>query len=247
MFSSEYRESVRRKIIEYSKSDARITSAAAVGSYARKCQDRWSDIDLTFGFDPVHSIDTMLKSWTEYVSNEYSGVPILDIKRGKTIYRVFVFPGCLQVDLSFTPQSDFGPAGPHFDLLFGTFNENTAIVSNTIDDSFGYMMHHLIRVRICIERKRLWQAEYWLNEARNYALKIACRARGLNTDHGRGFDDLPASLLEPLKASIIRELSSDELMKGLQCIVSILDDLSPEAKELYLRFKLHFDVLADSE
>ncbi len=68
----------------------------------------------------------------------------------------------------------------------------------------GLAVHHLVRARICIERGRLWQAEYWISEARNQALSLACLHRGLPTSYGRGFDDLPAEILEPLANALKR-------------------------------------------
>jgi hypothetical protein len=38
---------------------------------------------------------------------------------GATIYRVFLLPGCLQLDLSFTREREFGAAAPTFQLRFG--------------------------------------------------------------------------------------------------------------------------------
>jgi len=228
MFTPEYREEVREKLIQHSREDKRIVSAAAVGSYAGNAVDRWSDIDLTFGYDPVFSIDSMLNSWTEYVSSEFSGVPILDISRGSSVYRVFIFPGCLQVDLSFTPQSDFGSISRHFSLIYGSKKDLPNAAGQSAEECFGFLAHHLLRVRVCVERGRLWQAEFWLSEARNYALKLCCLSRGLNTDHGRGFDDLPQDILEPYKNTLIKELTSEELAKALSALILQIDKISPE-------------------
>lgn len=114
MFTVEYRDEVRNKIIAKAKTDRRIVSAAVVGSYAKGTVDKWSDIDLTFGVDEAFSITSLLDSWTEYITREFSGVVLLDVHRGKTIYRVFVLPGCLQLDLSFSPAKEFGAVGQHF-------------------------------------------------------------------------------------------------------------------------------------
>ena len=61
MFTVSYREEVRQKIIDKSKMDHRIVSAAVIGSYAQGTVDRWSDIDLTFGVDePMTAAETIL-------------------------------------------------------------------------------------------------------------------------------------------------------------------------------------------
>jgi hypothetical protein len=52
-----------------------------------------------------------------------------------------------------------------------------------------------LHVRACIERGRLWQAEYDLNALRERALMLACVRRGLQATYGRGFDELPVDVL----------------------------------------------------
>jgi hypothetical protein len=232
LFTIQYREDVREKIIDHAKNDTRIVSAAIIGSYARNAEDRWSDIDLTFGVDRSFSISSLLDSWTGYILNEFSGNVLFDVRRGNTIYRVFILPGSLQVDLSFSPADEFGAAGQHFKLLYGTQYKIIQPEPQSTQELFGYLIHHILRARFCMERNRLWQAEFWVSEARNYALKLACGSRGLNSDYGRGFDDLPQSILDTYKASFIKELSKTEIMKGIHVIISGLGDISQEVKEL---------------
>ena len=93
MFTIQFRDEVREKIISKAKSDSRIVSAAVIGSYAQGTVDRWSDIDLTFGVNELFTIKELLDSWTDYVLNEFHGVMLFDVKSGSTIYRVFILPG----------------------------------------------------------------------------------------------------------------------------------------------------------
>ena len=51
---------------------------------------------------------------------EFDAVSLFDLPFLSTLYRVFLFPGSLQVDLSFTPGREFGALGPKFRLLFGS-------------------------------------------------------------------------------------------------------------------------------
>lgn len=75
------------------------------------------------------------------------------------IYRVFVLPGSLQVDLSFTPASHFRPAGPKFALLFGEAGPSDAPPPPTPGHFFGLGVVQALHARRCIERARHWQAE----------------------------------------------------------------------------------------
>lgn len=237
MFSLNYREDIRNAILLRAKQDERIISAAIIGSYAKGTVDRWSDIDLTFGVDEKYLIDDVLCDWTKYVRTEFNGVDLLDVKRGNTIYRVFVLPGNLQMDLSFSPESEFGALNKDFVLLYGKQYEKLQPQNQTVENLFGWIIHHLIRTRYCVERNRLWQAEFWLSEARDYMLKIACMERGLNPDHGRGFDDLPEDILVYASESYIKEVRREEILLSIKRIISALSIIIVGSKHLLLKYK----------
>ncbi|MBD0332251.1 MAG: nucleotidyltransferase domain-containing protein [Chitinophagaceae bacterium] len=241
MFTIQYRDEVRERIISKAKSDCRIVSAAVIGSYAQGTVDRWSDIDLTFGVDESYSTRSLIDSWTDYVLKEFTGIVLFDVQVGNTIYRVFILPGCLQVDLSFSPASEFGAMGPHFKLLYGRQyekpqygkkNEKWQTQPQPTQEMFGYMVHHILRARFCAERNKLWQAEFWISETRNYALKLACISRGLNADYGRGFDDLPNDILSSFKDAYVKELSKNEILRVIKVIITGLPNISNEVKKL---------------
>ena len=237
MFTSQFREEVRDKIISKATSDFRIVSAAVIGSYASGTVDRWSDIDLTFGIDAAYTTNTLLESWTAYIQNEFKGTVLFDVSSGSTVYRVFILPGCLQVDLSFSPAIEFGAMGPHFNLLYGHQYEKPQYPAQPNREIFGYLMHHLLRAKICSERNKFWQAEVWIAEARNYALKLACIAHGLNAYYGRGYDDLPVEIHNLFKESFVRELSGEEISRTLKIVVDGLPKISMEVKDYCLDFE----------
>src|SRR6188768_998812 len=108
MFSIEDRNRVRDRALELASSDERVVAGAIVGSLALDEGDRWSDLDLTFGVaDGVPVLD-VLDDWSRRFAAEFDAVQLFDLPAGSTIYRVFLFPGCLQFDLSFSPASEFG-------------------------------------------------------------------------------------------------------------------------------------------
>ena len=228
MFSTKDRELVRDHILQLANSDARVTAGAVVGSLALGEGDRWSDLDLTFAVADDYSIFDVLEDWTRNILNELDATHLFDLPRGASIYRVFLLPGCLQLDLSFTPASKFGAAGPKFKLLFGTSVERPSIALPA-QELFGYAVHHALRARFCIERGRHWQAEYWISGTRDYALSLACRRRGLPANEGRGFDDLPLDVREVFIPSLVTSLERDELLRALRYVI---DGLLGEAEEL---------------
>lgn len=247
MFTEQYRESIRERIISKAKEDKRIAAAAVIGSYAKGAVDRWSDIDLTFGVSKHFTIPEMLSSWAEYVSNEFNGKKIFDLQSGNTTYRVFILPGCLQLDLSFSPASDFGTIGGHFHLLFGKQFPKSLPEQQSVEDIFGYLIHHILRARFCAERNKLWQSEFWLNESRNYALKLACIAEGVSADYGRGLDDLPINVLRSFEETFIKKLSKDDLLRTLRTIIHIIPSISSEALMYYKKFENTFIEIAQEE
>ena len=222
MFSVENRERVRERLVEMARADPRVTSAAAVGGSAEPEMDRWSDIDLTFGLAEGVAIEDVLRDWTRDLENEFGAVTLFDLPYQSTIYRVFLLPGSLQVDLSFTPGADFGALGPKFALLFGTSTERQQAVPASAEHLFGMGVHHAVRGRICIERGRMWQAEYWISAVRDHALMLACLRHGLAASFGRGFDALPADVREPASEALARSLDRPELLRSLRVATDLL-------------------------
>ena len=95
-----------------------------------------------------------------------------------------------------------------------------------------YAVHHALRARFCIERGRVWQAEYWISETRNYALNLACRSRELPARNGRGFDNLPPAVLNKFKDSFAVSLEHAELFRALRNVIEGLLSETDEVQEL---------------
>ena len=219
MFSIEDRNRVKDHVLRMADSDGRVVAGAVVGSLALSDGDRWSDLDLTFAVADDHSIFDVLEEWTGDILKEFNAAQLFDLPSGPSIYRVFLLPGCLQFDLSFTPASKFGAAGPKFRLLFGETVDRPFPKPPEAQTLFGYAVHHALRARFCIERGRFWQAENWISATRDYALQLACLRRNLPTSQGRGFDDLPAEIHEVFKSTFAANLSRDELLRALRGVI----------------------------
>src|SRR5690349_1810906 len=115
------RERVHDRVLRLAASDERVVAGAVVGSLAfGDSGDCWSDLDLTFAVADDQPMLGVLEDWTRTVIEEFDAVHLFDVPAGPSIYRVFLLPGCLQFDLSFTPASQFGALGPKFRLLFGS-------------------------------------------------------------------------------------------------------------------------------
>ena len=214
MFSVEDRERARELLIEKARSDSRVVAAAAVGSSASG-GDRWSDLDLTFGVVDGTPVEAVLTDWTQVLLADFDAAVLFDLPVLSTIYRVFLLPGALQVDLSFTPAADFGARGPRFQLLFGAVVERPFALPPSPEHIFGLGAHHAVRGHICIERGRLWQAEYWIHGVRDQALTLACHRLGLEMGNGRGFDRLPQEILDSFVGALVGALTVADLRRAL--------------------------------
>lgn len=229
MFSVNDRDRIRDYVLQLASSDERVVAGAVVGSLALGGGDRWSDLDLTFGVADNFSIFDVLEDLTLKVMKEFDAAHLFDLPSGPSIYRVFLMPGCLQFDLSFTPASKFGATGPKFKLLFGSAVEKPYNPTPSAHELFGYAVHHALRARFCIERGRYWQAEYWISALRDHALDLACRHRGLPAVNGRGFDDLPSEVRGFFQSALVTSLERDELMHALRAAI---EGLLREADEV---------------
>lgn len=243
MFSIEERQQVHDRVLRLAASDARVVAGAVVGSLALDEADRWSDLDLTFAVADDQSMPGVLEDWTRILATEFDAVQLFDLPAGASIYRVFLLPGCLQFDLSFTPASQFGAIGPKFNLLFGCAVEKVPVPLPSAHLLFGYAVHHALRARFCIERGRLWQAEYWISGVRDYALSLACRRRGLAVAHGRGYDDLPAEVRDRFVGSLVAGLERTELLRALGCAVEGLLLETEEVQEMATSVRPQLDQL----
>lgn len=235
-FTVEERQAIQARILELAHADSRIVAGALVGSLAKAAGDRWSDLDLTFGLAAGVSIDTVLDDWTVRMGREFAAVQLFDLPRLTSIYRVFLLPNNLQVDLSFTPAADFGALGPKFTLLFGRVVERTPLPKASAQHLFGLAAHHALRARICVERRRFWQAEYWISDLRDTALSLACMRHGLEENEARGFDGLPPQILALAQAAIVRSVDPAELLRALGAAVELLlheaDDIGTVAAKI---------------
>jgi hypothetical protein len=214
MFTIADRDAARDHVLAMARADGRIVAAAAVGSLVTG-GDRWSDVDLTFAVEDAIPVSDVLDAWTQRLVADLDAIVLFDLPAGPTVYRVFLLPGGLQVDLSFTPAAQFGAGGPRFRLVFGEERVHRAPPPAPTDELFGWAAAYVREARACIERGRLWQAEHSINAVRDNALAIACARRGLPARFGRGFDDLPASVLADFDAARAHTLSRDALLAAL--------------------------------
>jgi transposase len=220
MFKAEERDRVRERLLELAEADPSVEAAAITGSYVAGESDDWSDIDLAFGIRG--ELPPVLEGWTELVYRQFTALHHWDLPFGSSIYRVFLLPDWLEVDIAFTPIADFGARGPRWRTVFGESREPTSSIPPRRDDLVGLGWHHVLHARACIERGKPWQAEWLINGVREHVLSLACLRLGYPTAYAKGADLLPAGLSVPLESTLVRSLDGEELRRALAAAAAAL-------------------------
>ncbi len=248
MFTVAEREAVSAAIVERARSWPDIVAGAVVGSLADGPGDAFSDIDLTFAVrDGVDRVP-LVEAWSVWMREQFGADVLLDVTSGPTLYRVFLLPSALQVDLSFTPEPSFAPAGPQFRLLFGSAGPSPGPrTPRDPADLYGWAVHHLLRARLCLERGRLWQSEFWIAHAREIVFQLAAQRRGWRIDYGRTFDDLPAVILEPMRRSLVGELTREALLRAIGAVGEGLLAETDGVESMATRLRPHIERFSRAE
>ncbi len=219
MFTPEQRARVRADLLEYGANDHRISGTAITGSAAAESEDKWSDIDLAFGLVDAADMPAVLSEWTSYMYEKQLALHHLDMTAGAWIYRVFLLPGTLQVDLAFVHASEFRPLALPFRLIFGTANELREFPPLTPGGIIGLGWLYALHARSCIARMRMWQAEYMVSGVRDHALALACIRHDLPAIYGRGMDRLPKEVTDLFEGALVQQLNKAELLRAFRVAV----------------------------
>ena len=206
-------------LLEHAAKDQRINGAAITGSAAASREDRWSDIDLAFGVRDAGELLNVLSDWTVRMYGQHLALHHLDVNSGAWIYRVFLLPSTLQVDLAFVPAAEFRALAPTFRLMFGEANEPQYVKPPPTGTIIGFGWLYALHARSCIARRNYWQAEYMISGMRDNALALACIRHSLPAVHGRGVDLLPTEVLAQFEGSLVRELDAAELSRCFRAVM----------------------------
>jgi hypothetical protein len=212
VFTVAERDRVRARLLELAQDDPDVVAAAITGSYAATGGDEWSDIDLAFGIRG--ELSPALEKWTGVMRRDFGAIHHWDLPWASTVYRVFLLPEWLQVDIAFTPAADFGPRGPNWRTVFGETLEPVTPQPSR-EEFVGWAWVLARHARACIDRKKPWQALWCINNLRDYVLALASLRLGRPTRYARGADVLPPEVTEPLRHTLVRSLDVVELHRAL--------------------------------
>jgi hypothetical protein len=220
MFSPEQREAMRAELIALAHADPTITGIAMTGSASIDQEDRWSDIDLAFGVRG--DLERSLSRFTSHMVEALGALDHLDVRSGQWIYRVFLLPSTLQVDLAFAPEDAFRAVGPTFKLVAGRAKPPMQPGSDRVHDFIGWAWLYALHARSSIERGKHWQAEFMVRGMRDQVVMLLCLRHGLPTREGRGTDRLPEPALQSIRECLVPDIEAGELRRAFSATTELL-------------------------
>jgi hypothetical protein len=223
MFSPAERDRIREELLARAEADGAITGAAFTGSLATGEEDRWSDTDLVLAVRG--EVDPVLDRWTRWLYDDLKAVHHWDLQAGAKIIRVFLLPGWIELDVTFAPETHFGPLGPQWRTTFGHPQQLEPHRPADVRQQAGLLWHHALHAHVCIERGRWWQAEHWISAMREHTIGMACARLDYPVAYAKGAHLLPDDLTAPLEATLVRSLTEPELRRALAAAVDVTADV----------------------
>jgi hypothetical protein len=219
MFTPQYRDQVREFILELARNDPRVRAGALTGSTAIGAGDAWSDVDVAFGIADGIEPQTVLEDWTPLLDQHWGVLHHFDMRSGS---RMFLLRSGLEVDVVVAPTQEFGARGPKFRPLFGTAEPRESAPPPNAQYLIGLAWLYVLHARAFIERRRPWQAEFFLRGIRDQTLSLVCLRLGEDALYPVSVDRLPASVTDPLAQALVRSMDDSELRRALSVATTYL-------------------------
>lgn len=247
MFTAEFRDQVRDRVLEVAQGDPRATGGALTGSTSIGLGDKWSDVDFAFGIANGNRLADVLDDWTRMLDQDYGVINQFDMHASqRSISRVLLLPGGLEIDVSVMAAEDLGARGPKFCLLFGTTYEVEAQPQPDASYLIGMGWLSVFHARACIERNKLWQAELFIRGIRDSVIALACLRLGEDARYAGGGDRLPAPLTDQLTDALVRSIDVLELRRALAvatlCLIRELEARAGQLSAQLLPLLLEYGV-----
>jgi hypothetical protein len=159
---------------------------------------------------------------TELIYHEFDAVHHWDLPAGSSVYRVYLMSNGLEADVAFVPAAEFGPHGPSWRTVFGHPAPEKGAPAASRRNLTGLAWHHALHARVCIRRRRWWQAEHWISALRGHIIALAGLRMGHPTAYAKGAHLLPAEVTASLTGTLVRGLDEGELVRALNAATSAL-------------------------
>jgi predicted nucleotidyltransferase len=221
VFTAEERGAVRERVLALARAEPRIMGAALTGSVVAGAEDRWSDVDIFLGVAEGFEVEDVLDGITSRIAEELDPVHHWDLRASPAVYRVFLLPSCLQVDVAVTPAADFGARSPRFRAVFGEPITREPNPLPTFDELAGRGWLDVSHANAAIERGQPWRAEYHVSSLRDMTLALACLRLGETPYYAKGVDRLPADVTAPLADTLVSSVGAPELRRALRAATAV--------------------------
>ena len=233
LFAPSDRDATLARVLELLEADPRIEAAVIDGSMGASTADRWSDIDVATLVADAQDCERVADDWTERL---YRDLPVAHHYRtnfGSTIVPGFLLNDGLEVDLSFTPASEFSvwaPVRVAFDRTGTATRAAESPVSWTPTPDWpgeaGFVWHDILHACVAANRNQPWRALIYLQRVRTRTLGLACERHGWDADEFARVDELPAPERDPLLASLVSALEPVPLLRAIEVAThAFLDEL----------------------
>ena len=219
LFTVEERDRLRTRLLERAEADDAVVGAAFTGSEAVAVGDRWSDTDLVLAVRG--DLGSTVARWTGWFYDEWDARHHWDLAVAPGVIRVYLLRGWLELDLTFTPETDFGPRGPQWRTIFGRPRSLEPFPDPDRNTLIGLVWHHAFHAWICLRRDRWWQAEHWISAIRDQVITLACLRLGHPAAYAKGAHLLPEEITDSLTATLVRSLTKSELERALTAAVNL--------------------------
>ncbi len=219
MSDVEPRDLIRDFVLRQAKEDPRIVAAAVIGSIASGSDDRWSDLDFTFGVTEDAAVADVMEDWSTKLIGGFGGITF------STFGVESLFTGCSysQTGRRSTCRSPLAPRGS-----WGDRSSHSSARTRS-----GSSPRHRPTTRsrrgCCTRGTRWWRSSAAKSGTRSTAsarcdraLTIACQRRDLPTGHGKGFDRLSHGACRDADSALVRSLDSAELRRALAAAAGVL-------------------------
>ena len=178
--------------------------------------------------------------------SDHGALHHVDVVAGEWLYRVFLLPGTLQVDLAFAPEMAFRPLAPTFKLAFGKANPAEPGSHTNAGELIGLAWLYALHARTCIARGKLWQAEYMVSCTRDQALALACVRHGQPAVLAKGIDSLPRAVTARFETGLVERLEVSELARAFKVVIQgLLTEIEAADHALFERLKAPLASLID--
>lgn len=236
MYTKNDRKQLLEYILAFVKDNKEFECLVQIGSGTNGFTDIYSDIDLMIGCINVESLQLASRKLCEFFQTK-GAVYINHRKWTSSVLGISAyFENGLSVDLSFMPTCDIPIRSKQWSLLWSLDDKLEAILvkktndlaknDSLVNEQYHHKFFFLIRkAEKEILRENYIYSDIAINEARQMLLLVEAMVEGKKIHEFKAFHTLEKGFLNNLNETYPKELSSVELNRSKDCLVSMYIDV----------------------